>query len=506
MRGLTVDIRRILVAVGAAATLAAASIVAAPAASGVAGFGDVEGSAFYTNAVQWMVEEEITLGVSANCFAPYDPVTRGQAAAFMWRMEGEPTPTGQHSFGDVIEPWQQMPVSWMIEQVPPITLGTTATTFEPDLALNRGQLATFLWRLAGEPAGAPPNTFNDVPAGAFFEEAVNWMVAQDPPITQGTTDTTFSPFDTVTRGQVATFFYRFKDEPPVALDPTHPTNPPCPAQVAAPPPTSSSMPPAPFLTPSGMIVTRPFIGSTTSAFDGEGMAYVGVNEALWLADDNGDMLYEVDIETGSLMSSISAAELSVATRLGGGPAAGDARTGDLESLAYDSVNDILYAFSGTSCVCDPTAFRLTRASTSDPFTVDSYQELADGIDSVATTPTGQMYIAQDSPGPDDLHTYDYATNAVGPAFGIPGLAGAILGMGFSPDGADLYVLAPLRNELTRVDWATMTIETGPVELDDWMAQGRAVSVIGDQLFIQDGDDTLGTTDPDKYAVHIFDLG
>ncbi|NIR35251.1 MAG: S-layer homology domain-containing protein, partial [Actinobacteria bacterium] len=52
----------------------------------MAGFGDVGAGRFYTDAVQWMVDNDITTGVSPNCFCPDDPVTRGQAAAFMWRM------------------------------------------------------------------------------------------------------------------------------------------------------------------------------------------------------------------------------------------------------------------------------------------------------------------------------------------------------------------------------------------------------------------------------------
>ena len=49
----------------------------------VAGFGDVPEQSFYTDAVQWMVDNDITTGTSATCFSPNDAVTRGQAAAFM---------------------------------------------------------------------------------------------------------------------------------------------------------------------------------------------------------------------------------------------------------------------------------------------------------------------------------------------------------------------------------------------------------------------------------------
>ena len=74
--------RRALVA--ALLTLALLS-PASPGAS-LAGFGDVEDARYFTAPVQWMVDDGITNGTSPTCFSPWDSVTRGQAAAFLWRM------------------------------------------------------------------------------------------------------------------------------------------------------------------------------------------------------------------------------------------------------------------------------------------------------------------------------------------------------------------------------------------------------------------------------------
>jgi hypothetical protein len=188
-------------------------------AGGVAGFGDVEAGAFYTQGVQWMVDENITTGVTPECFEPYAALTRGQVATFLWRMEDEPAPVGSNDFVDVNDgDFFETAVQWMVDEN--ITSGTTTTTFEPYLALNRAQFATFLWRLEGEPAPVGSNDFVDVPPGAFFETAVQWMVDEN--ITSGTTDTTFAPGDTVTRGQVATFLWRYNNEPPVVVDDASP--------------------------------------------------------------------------------------------------------------------------------------------------------------------------------------------------------------------------------------------------------------------------------------------
>jgi parallel beta-helix repeat protein len=53
-------------------------------------------------------------------------------------------------------------------------------------------------------------------------------------ITTGTSSSTFSPDDTVSRGQLAAFFYRYKGSPPVTVDPNHPAIPVCAAQVPGP--------------------------------------------------------------------------------------------------------------------------------------------------------------------------------------------------------------------------------------------------------------------------------
>ena len=80
------------------------------------------------------------------------PVTRGEAAVFLWRMEGAPT-APPHPFTDVVLDWQQGAVSWLSAEG--ITTGTTAETYSPDDTLTRGQFAALLHRLDGGSTGAP---------------------------------------------------------------------------------------------------------------------------------------------------------------------------------------------------------------------------------------------------------------------------------------------------------------------------------------------------------------
>ncbi len=208
--------------------LLGATLLSSSPASGVAGFGDVDDDRFYTHPVQWMVDNHITNGISATCFGPEEFVTRGQAAAFMWRMEGEPGGSPAHGFTDIVAAYQHDPVSWM--RASNITNGTSATLYSPDRPLSRGELAALLYRLAGKPPVVSAG-FPDVTA-PWAVDAVAWMV--DNGITKGTGPTTFSPDEFVTRGQLATFFYRYKGEPGVVVDPTHPLFPACADQIPVP--------------------------------------------------------------------------------------------------------------------------------------------------------------------------------------------------------------------------------------------------------------------------------
>jgi regulation of enolase protein 1 (concanavalin A-like superfamily) len=187
--------------------------VAAAPAGGYAGFGDIALGRFFTEAVQWMVDNKYTTGITPTCFAPDDPVTRGQAATFLHRIEGSPPVSSSHPFVDVVADWQQDAVDWLWDKK--LTTGTTPTTYEPERTLTRGEMAALIWRTAGEPGGSPPHPFVDV-SRPWQQEPISWMA--DKGITTGKDPTHFAPEDPVTRGEFATFGYRWKESPAVVVD------------------------------------------------------------------------------------------------------------------------------------------------------------------------------------------------------------------------------------------------------------------------------------------------
>ena len=96
-----------------------------------------------------------------------------------------------------------------------ITGGVDDTHFAPNATCTRAQAVTFLWRAAGSPA--PKNSmmpFTDVPAGSYYETAVLWAVENG--ITKGTSETMFSPDATCTRAQIVTFLWRANGSPAVS--------------------------------------------------------------------------------------------------------------------------------------------------------------------------------------------------------------------------------------------------------------------------------------------------
>lgn len=193
--------------------LISAILTAQPASSAVAGFGDVADDQFFSEPIQWMVNQDITSGTSEGCFSPDRSVTRGELATFIWRYAGEPS-GGAEPFTDVNPgDFFAVPVAWMSNNQ--ITTGTSPTTFDPNRAVTRGEAATLLWRFAGAPEGAGHN-FADVNPGDYFSAAVAWMVTAG--ITTGTTPATFSPGRPISRAEIATFLWRFDDPQPTVID------------------------------------------------------------------------------------------------------------------------------------------------------------------------------------------------------------------------------------------------------------------------------------------------
>lgn len=170
-------------------------------------FVDVNEGDWFYDSVYWAVEQKITEGTSETTFSPKRGCTRGQMVTFLWRAAGEPKAKNPvNPFADVTAgKYYYDAVLWAVEQG--ITNGTSETTFSPNDTCTRGQIVTFLWRYCGKPQpSGGENPFLDLKKDAYYYDAVQWAVEQK--ITEGITAELFKPGNTCTRAQGVTFLYR----------------------------------------------------------------------------------------------------------------------------------------------------------------------------------------------------------------------------------------------------------------------------------------------------------
>ena len=168
-------------------------------------FVDVPTDSYYFDAVKWAQKLGITNGKANGLFGSNDPCTRGQIVTFLWRAAGSPTPKGAAAVPTDVIPGSYCynAVAWAIENG--VTNGFADGTFGVNSTCTRGQSVTFLYRALGT-APTTVNSFTDVAVGDFYAEAVAWAVENG--VTNGTTDSTFSPSNGCTRAQIVTFLFR----------------------------------------------------------------------------------------------------------------------------------------------------------------------------------------------------------------------------------------------------------------------------------------------------------
>lgn len=165
-------------------------------------FTDVSADAYYADPVKWAVEQNITTGTTDTTFSPNSTCSKAQILTFLYRANGSPEPAAANPFTDVEEgSYFYKAALWAAEKG--IVSGTS---FDANTPCTRAMTVEYMWKAAGSPKASYDGKFGDVAAGADYAQAVAW--ALDNGVTSGTSDTTFSPGNTCTRGQIVTFLYR----------------------------------------------------------------------------------------------------------------------------------------------------------------------------------------------------------------------------------------------------------------------------------------------------------
>ncbi|MCC8048492.1 MAG: S-layer homology domain-containing protein, partial [Oscillospiraceae bacterium] len=177
-------------------------------------FTDVDVSAWYSEYIDYVVENGLMNGTGAETFEPEATTTRGMIVTILYRLVGEPEASGEYSFDDVAAgAWYADAVAWAAENG--IVGGYGDGSFGSEDVITREQLATILYRYAqlkgyDVSIGEETNilSYDDaLEAGEYAIPALQWAVGAG--LINGTSDSTLSPQGSATRAQSAAILARF---------------------------------------------------------------------------------------------------------------------------------------------------------------------------------------------------------------------------------------------------------------------------------------------------------
>ena len=144
------------------------------------------------DAIDFVSARGLVNGMSATIYAPNNSTTRAQLWTILARQNDTELSGGAT--------WFENAQNWAKEK-------GVSDGANPNGIINRAQVVTMLWRAMGQPAAASSVSFADVPADSYYAQAVAWAIEND--ITAGVGNGKFDPDAACTRGQIATFLYRY---------------------------------------------------------------------------------------------------------------------------------------------------------------------------------------------------------------------------------------------------------------------------------------------------------
>ena len=144
------------------------------------------------DAIDFVSARGLVNGISDTIYAPNNSTTRAQLWTILARQNDADLTSGSI--------WYEKAQNWAKDKA-------ASDGANPNAAINRAQMVTMLWRAMGQPAAASGASFADVPADSYYAQAVAWAIENG--ITAGVGHGKFDPDAACTRGQIATFLYRY---------------------------------------------------------------------------------------------------------------------------------------------------------------------------------------------------------------------------------------------------------------------------------------------------------
>ena len=174
-------------------------------------FGDVPQNIWFASGVQFAAEQGLFTGVSANEFAPYDPMTRAMLVTVLHRLDGADA-SGTNSFTDVLNgKWYTNAIAWASANG--IVEGLRGNRFAPNAPITREQLAAILFRYAKAcgydvSARAELTAYADAAqVSTWAGDAMRWAVASG--LISGRSGAQLAPKGEATRAEVAVILMNF---------------------------------------------------------------------------------------------------------------------------------------------------------------------------------------------------------------------------------------------------------------------------------------------------------
>lgn len=174
-------------------------------------FGDVPQNIWFATGVQFAAEQGLFTGVSANEFAPYDPMTRAMLVTVLHRLDGVDA-SGTNSFTDVLNgKWYTNAIAWASANG--IVEGLSGNRFAPNAPIAREQLAAILFRYAKAcgydvSARAELTAYADAAqVSTWAGDAMRWAVAAG--LISGRSGAQLAPKGEATRAEVAVILMNF---------------------------------------------------------------------------------------------------------------------------------------------------------------------------------------------------------------------------------------------------------------------------------------------------------
>lgn len=179
-------------------------------------FRDVTSTHWAFASVERAAELGLVTGYSDGTFRPDTPVTRAQFVLMLWRMCGKPAAAKAASFADASADWYQDALSWAVEKG--YVNGLSDTRFGPDAPITRQQAMAILFRLNGGQGGTEltltgiyEQTFADsTTIASWAKDATWWAVYHE--LVSGVGGSRIAPEANASRAQIAAILLRYADQ------------------------------------------------------------------------------------------------------------------------------------------------------------------------------------------------------------------------------------------------------------------------------------------------------